>query len=157
MHILWSGVKRIFKLANAWFNVTILLNWPCSAPWNVSPLWISSRFWKEDVFEVVILVGLLLGDVLEECVVDEEVNLKNESKSQGQLHQSQARLTIMFMATNSQISIILRYGVAGSVVWMLATMVAITSINVRLTMIRSYINVISNENLIPMANTNRGK
>ena len=52
-----------------------ILNWPRRAVWNISPPRVSPRFWKEDVLDAIILVCLLLGDVLEEGVETEEIDL----------------------------------------------------------------------------------
>ena len=113
------------------------------------------------VLKVVLLAPLLsllhsLDDILQVGVEDEAENLSLSCFRD--LVLSRCDTTIKFIVKNSQISIILKYGVAGRLwretgwlinlsknswtspltCWMLAEMVAITSIRVRLTIVRSW-------------------
>ena len=117
------------------------------------------------LLKVVLLAPLLpllhsLDDILQVGVEDEAENLSLSCFRD--LVLSRWDTTIKFIVKNSQISIILKYGVAGRLwrenitetgwlinlsknswtspltCWMLAEMVAITSIRVRLTIVRSW-------------------
>ena len=109
------------------------------------------------VLKVVLLAPLLsllhsLDHILQVGVEDEAENLSLSCFRDLVLFRCDT--TIKFIVKNSQISIILKYGVAGrlwrenvretwwlinlSTCWMLAEMVAITSIRVRLTIVRSW-------------------